>query len=509
MSRQPLSGPSSEFVLWSAGRFLREQAAAYLLISIVLLVPCFWHARIQAGDLGSHVYNAWLAQLIERHQAPGLTLVRQWDNVLFDVLLLKAGNCFGLVAAEKIVISFAVLIFFWSCFAFLAELSGRLPWPLIPGVAMLAYGYVFHMGFMNFYLSLGLALFAAAASLRNGAGNWLLAMVVAALSLLAHPIGFLLFCGLTVYIRFWRILPAIGSRVLPAVVIAAFIFMGLYFSTHQALEASWRDVSVFQIFGHDQLNLFGTRYLIFSWVALGWMVLCGTAVGYDAVFRGVHPAAAFRLACELYFVSVIGTICLPENFRVSLYAGWVGLLVSRLTLVTAIFGLLTLATVRLPRWAVGGFVVGAAAFFIFLYQDTGKLDRMEESARAIAQKLPLGTRIVAVASPPDGWRVPFIYHSIERACIGHCFSFANYEASSLQFRVRAAAGNYYVSTSVDQADDMASGDYVVRRGDLPLTSFYQCDEQDFTQICALALREGQKTEDPESEPVAVPAEPEE
>ncbi len=358
------------------------------------------------------------------------------------------------------------------------------------------------------YLSLGLALFAAAASLRNGAGNWVLAMVVATLSLLAHPIGFLFFCGLTVYIRLWRTLPGIWSRFLPAVVIAAFIFMGLYFSTHQALEASWRDVSIFQIFGHDQLNLFGTRYLIFSVVALGWMLLCGTAVGYDAVFRGRRPAAVFRLACELYFVSVIGTICLPENFRVSLYAGWVGLLVSRLTLVSAIFGLLTLATVRLPRWAVGGFVAGAAAFFIFLYQDTGKLDRMEASARAIAQRLPPGTRIVAVASPPDDWRVPFIYHSIERACIGHCFSFANYEASSLQFRVRAAAGNYYVSTSVDQADDMASGDYVVRRGDLPLTSFYQCDDQDFTQICALPLREGQKTEDPESEPVAISADPE-
>src|SRR5258708_13444045 len=173
MSRQPLPGPSSEFVLWSAARFLRQHAVASVLISILLLVPCFWHARIQAGDLGSHVYNAWLAQLIERHQAPGLTLVRQWDNVLFDVLLLKAGNFAGLVAAEKIVISFAVLIFFWSCFAFLAELSGRRPWPLIPCLAMLAYGYVFHMGFVNFYLSLGLARFAVAPSLRTGARNLL------------------------------------------------------------------------------------------------------------------------------------------------------------------------------------------------------------------------------------------------------------------------------------------------------------------------------------------------
>src|SRR6267378_61181 len=157
MSRQPSPGPSSEFVLWSAGRFLREQAAAYLLISIVLLVPCFWHSRIQAGDLGSHVYNAWLAQLIERHQISGLSVARQWDNILFDVLLLHLGNLFGFVAAEKIVVSVAVLVFFWGCFSFLAEVSGRPPWNLAPYLFVLAYGYVFHMGFMNYYLSIGLA----------------------------------------------------------------------------------------------------------------------------------------------------------------------------------------------------------------------------------------------------------------------------------------------------------------------------------------------------------------
>ena len=29
-----------------------------LLISPALLIPCFWHRHIQAGDLASHVYNA-------------------------------------------------------------------------------------------------------------------------------------------------------------------------------------------------------------------------------------------------------------------------------------------------------------------------------------------------------------------------------------------------------------------------------------------------------------------
>ncbi len=112
---------------------------------------------------------------------------------------------------------------------------------------------------------------------------------------------------------------------------------------------------------------------------------------------------------------------------------------------------------------------------------------------------------MAVANPPDDWRIQFIYHSIERACIVHCFSFANYEPSSLQFRVRALAGNDYVTTSVDQSDDMASGDYIVGKNDLPLTAIYQCDDKDWTQLCAFPLREGQKTEDPESEPAPVPA----
>jgi len=129
---------------------------------------------------------------------------------------------------------------------------------------------------------------------------------------------------------------------------------------------------------------------------------------------------------------------------------------------------------------------------------------MEANARALAKSMPFGTRIVAVANAPEDWRVGFIYHSIDRACIGHCFSYANYEASSLQFRVRALPGNSVVTTSVDQSDDMSSGDYLVRKNDLPLLSIYQCDDADFTVLCALPLREGQKTEDPESEPVPVP-----
>jgi len=49
-----------------------------------------------------------VAHLIERGQAPGLYLARQWNNVLFDFLLLKLGNLFGPAAAQNLVVPLCV-----------------------------------------------------------------------------------------------------------------------------------------------------------------------------------------------------------------------------------------------------------------------------------------------------------------------------------------------------------------------------------------------------------------
>jgi len=46
-------------------------ALLYVLASVLLVVPCYWQSRLQLGDLSSHIYNAWLAQLIESGASPG------------------------------------------------------------------------------------------------------------------------------------------------------------------------------------------------------------------------------------------------------------------------------------------------------------------------------------------------------------------------------------------------------------------------------------------------------
>src|SRR5215475_898163 len=95
-------------------RFLRAYYLLIILISAALLVPCFWHKHVIACDLASHTYNAWLATLIERGQAPSLYIAHQWNNILFDIILLRLCKWFGFALGEKLAVSLLVLLFFWG-----------------------------------------------------------------------------------------------------------------------------------------------------------------------------------------------------------------------------------------------------------------------------------------------------------------------------------------------------------------------------------------------------------
>jgi hypothetical protein len=219
--------------------FLRQFKPRVLFLSFVLVVPCVWHWRIEAGDLASHVYNAWLAQLIEKGQAPGLYIAKRWNNVLFDVLLLRTANVFGLAAAQKIVVSICVLVFFWGVFAFLRTITERPPWYLTPCIAMLAYGYSFNMGFMNYYLSLGLACFGLAILWRGKGIDWIGGAVVAALALLAHPIGFLWLIATLAYTKVRAKLLGWWKLALPLASASPFAAVYWYTSHRPALFADW------------------------------------------------------------------------------------------------------------------------------------------------------------------------------------------------------------------------------------------------------------------------------
>ncbi len=474
--------------------FLRRHAMAALLASMLMIVPCWWQRHIEAGDLGSHVYNAWLTQLIEKGQAPGLYLEWRWDNVLFDLMLLNASKAMGLLAAEKVVVSGCVLVFFWGVFALVAAASKRVPWMLAPCIALLAYGYSFQMGFLNYYLSIGLACAGLALVWDGGsADEWLVCGLLAFFSMLAHPIGFLLLVGGTAYLFLRRKLTGWWRAAPPIVVLAAAVAGRWYLHRRTDLNIDWGDTPFYLSNGADQLNVYGSRYAAVASVALGVCVACWLA---DAYLRRKEAGwwKSAILPLELYGLAFAVTASLPENLRVSLYAAWIGLLVSRLTTISAIFGLCVLGTIKWRRWPAAGFAALAVVYFVFLFQDQRKLNQAERNAENVLARLPYGTRIIPTIAAPDGWRVEFPGHLVDRACIGRCFVYSNYEPSSGQFRVRARKGSPIATDSSNDAEDMQGGAYEVQDTDPPLTQLYQCDAgADWTRLCLLELHEGDNT----------------
>ena len=490
MQTESSNEPQKDVVKLDRVSFRGARTVVVVVVSLMIVVPCLWHRRIEAGDLASHVYNTWLAELIEKGRSPGLYLSHQTSNVLFDLGLFYAAKLIGLAAAQKVVVSACVLIFFWGAFAFIRALTGRSPWLLTPCIAMLAYGYSFEMGFLNYYVSIGLACFSLAIFLRRRGREWMGGLLLVPIVWLAHPIGFFWLIGTVVYIGIRAKLSGWWKLVLPLSVASAILAVSWYTAYRAKFLVDWDRGPFYFYNGVDQLALFGSRYFILAGTAFLFGVSC---VAMDAYAGGKDGAywKAFELPFELYAVTFCATSLLPENLRPSMYAGWIGLLGSRLTTISAILGLCVMGFLKPRKWHLAGFAACALCFFSFLYQDTTWINRLEANAEKLTSELQSGTRVLGTIWAPKGWHVSFVGHVLDRACIGRCFSYANYEPSSEEFRVRAQKGSPVATTSSDDAEDMASGEYEVDETDLPMKQVYQCDERDLTKLCIRDLQAGE------------------
>jgi hypothetical protein len=425
--------------LWA--RFPRKAAIRSAAVSAVLLIPVYWHKRIEAGDLGSHLYNAWLAQLIRQGHAPGLWIARQWNNVLYDLLLSWLGSAFGLRAAEKIAVSFAVLTFFWGAFALIAAATRRAPWKISPLIAVFAYGWTFEMGFMNYYISLGLCFLALAAYLRFGSRGGLISVALIPLIWMAHPLGVMCLAALGAYVI---VAKAVQPRYQGYLLLAAGIFLfGLRMFLARRYDVRWNVLARYFFFnGADQLMLYSARYdlLYLLFIALLVAALVAAASGprrEDSFWQ------ASGIPLQLYVATGMASILLPTRVAFPHYPEALSFLTPRLTSVSGILACWMLSTWKPRKWVVTGSALLAAAFFIFLYLDTGTLNGLEERVERSVAALPAGHRVVSDVQSIENSRI-VIEHIVDRACIGRCFSYDNYEPPSALFRVRAAAGNSIV-----------------------------------------------------------------
>lgn len=456
------NGPARKAVV----SFLCAHWPALLVISTIVTAPCLWLPHVEAGDLPSHLYNAWLAHLIKTGQAPGLWLAHQSNNVLFDSALSGLGSVLGWGVAEKVATCGAVLVFFWGAFALVCAMTRRVPWFLLPCLAIIAYGWTFQMGFMNYYISIGLAFFGLA--LLAGGRGWERGLValLAPLIWFAHPVGLGLLVSFGAYLMLAQHIPERQHIYLFAA--SVLVILGLHFFIQVHYSPSriiWSYRPPFVHDGADQLLLYGPQYLLPARLFRAFLWAC---LLLDIARR--HMAGGwsqYLLPAELCALAFLGVLLLPTGFKS------IGFLTERMTSVLAVLLCCLLGSIKLQKWHLAGFVIIAAIFFFFLYTDTAAINRAEAQLEDKVREIPPGSRVVASIVPLPG-RVT-THHIIDRTCIGRCFSYDNYEPSTEQFRVRANPGNQFVLADGGSAQAAQKGNYVVQARDLPLFDIYQCD----------------------------------
>lgn len=475
--------------LRQAGAFLGQYWRRVTLISAALLIPCFWHRRIVASDLGSHLYNAWLAQLIRHGQVTDMHLAYQWTNVLFDYMLSAAGAFVSLHTAERIVVPICVLVFFWGAFAMICAAAKRAPWFLVPFLALVTYGWTFHLGLFNYYLSLGFAFFGVAIFWRGKGRERLLPLALVPLIVLAHPLGLVWLVAACTYVGIAERLPISGQVALFFVAAALVYGMRLYIVHHFGVQASLGSIEKYN--GADQIVLFGLRY---DWLKIAVIAATFGMLGVD-IFRRVRRHSAWKLfliPLQLYLVIEFAVQMLPSGVTISPDLAAVAILTERLTSVSAVLALCVLAVMLPSRWHLVATAAIAIVFFVFVYQDAGVANRMEVQAEKLVRTLPPNSRVLAtIFSLPDS-RV-LLQHMIDRACIGYCFSYGNYEPGTGLFRVRGDEGGPYNMGDYGEAVDMEEGHYIVQPQDLPAYQVYQCTKSG-TELCMAPLNAGEEND---------------
>ena len=502
---EPLHQPDARVpAVAAAGEFLRKFWVRFVTISAVVLIPCVWHHHLEAGDVPSHLYNAWLAHLIAKGQAPGLFLVRQWNNVIFDFALSGLGYLVGLGAAEKIAVCAAVLLFFWGAFAVVCTVSHpawvkTTPWFVLPCLAVFAYGWTFQMGFINYYVSIGLAFVGITLLARsNGRSTRSLlwesrfALFLVPLIWLAHPLGLFVFVSAGAYVLLAkRLTPGRNFYLFSAAVL---ILLALHFFIEfRHWDISWKAEGVGLVEdGADQLLLYAPHYLLPVYLLQALFLAC---LLVDAARRWRLPRwwQPYLLPVQLYTLALLAVRLLPSFMKVSHRWGTIGafgFLSERLTSVAAIFACCLLGQIKPQKWHYAGFAALATIFFSYLYWDTATIGRMEEQVERLVRSLPSRQRVITKRFFLPGCRVS-INHITDRACIGRCFSYDNYEPPSGQFRVRVQSENPFVLPTQEIDGAVRNGKYVVQQRDLPLFEIYQC-KPGTTGMCICELKAGQE-----------------
>lgn len=353
-------------------RFLNPTTAAgrhlwCMVVSLILLAPCYWQPRVGGEDIASRMDYSWVARSVESGKWQGME-VRRSGDVLFNLLLGGWVRLFGSEIGKRLTVCTVVLVFIWGAFAFIAAVSGKKPWHLLPCIAMLAYGWVFHMGFFNFYLSLGLCFWVLALVCEISPVRGALAIPLLALAYAARPLPVPWTVALAIYL--WlsshaspRIRHYVSAGALLAIIVA-------FFALGHTLYGGSPNTPVL-----PDAAIFDRKYdFILVGLLFAWSLLFLDLLRQEGA-RQIVSGSAFQI-CVLSTVAAVllpATVLLPGFDRSVLYVA------ERMSLGVGvcICAMLGMARPRpLARWAL---IAVALVYFAFIYHDQRSVNSLQDS----------------------------------------------------------------------------------------------------------------------------------
>jgi hypothetical protein len=461
-----------------------------LVISAALLVPCFWHKPLLTGDLGSHVYNAWLVQLTKGGQAPGLWISAQWTNVLFDWILGGFASVLPIRFAGKLAASFAAMLFFWATFSFTSVASKRLAWGITPLLTITTFGWTFQKGLFNFYLSLGLAFAGLAFFWSQKGWRRTVPIILSPIIATAHLFGFVWFAGAVAYIK----IAETGQRryhyLLAAASVGILAIMRWGLLRHYRVEAPAH--SVLFLNGFDQMVL--TPWYLVPMAGLILFLVISVALDLAENRRVTNFSDGRLVLLQLYLIVEACVLLMPDAIYSPQFAAPISRISERTTTISAVLLCGLFVGERNRKWQFCALLGISVFFFALLYHDTGGQSMMEQAMERLTQTVPAGDRVLVTIRQPREYRFS-TKHLLDEACIGHCFAYGNYEAASTGFRIRALPGNRIVASNFEQTSAMERGEYIVQPEDLPAYQIYQCGLS-WMALCIHPLQAGEKNDGP-------------
>jgi hypothetical protein len=229
----------------------------------------------------------------------------------------------------------------------------------------------------------------------------------------------------------------------------------------------WEPGQFISMTGADQIWIFQSKYHPLEFMLLAiWFSLLRRLVKLNG-----GEQVLFGISFQLCVVVAAAVLLLPGAILLPGYNHALRYISERMSLVVGVAVCALAGSVSPGKREKAAIAVLMALFFAFLYVDARSLNHVESLLEQSVAQIPPGSRVISALCDQHK-DVNLLGHMLDRVCIRHCFSYANYEPSSAAFRVRVTGENPIVVAEDRDSNALQEGRYVVKPADLPLYQIY-------------------------------------